>query len=112
MLQLTSFDSPKKLADFLAEEIYQHMRVSPLGARLVLPGGTTPVFLYEALKAKSWKAFKFEVMATDERLVEKSDPRRNEAAIDAIFSSYPEIRLKTLALEHDSPDALVRLPAC
>ena len=82
------YDSPSEMAEAVAGDV-GFIVESALDARgealLALPGGTTPVPIYEKLvKAKlNWK--KVTIIPTDDRLVPVSDPLSNIAMIARYF---------------------------
>jgi 6-phosphogluconolactonase len=83
------FDSIKEMAEQVAGDIgfvIENAVAAHGGARIAVPGGTTPDPIYKALLASGIDWSKVTLVPTDDRLVPLDDPRSNYAKLDKLFS--------------------------
>jgi 6-phosphogluconolactonase len=83
------FDSAADMAEQVAGDIgfvIESAIEAHGGARLAVPGGTTPDLIYKRLAGQKIDWSKVTLIPTDDRLVPLGDPLSNHAALDRIFS--------------------------
>lgn len=82
------FESAKELADQAAGDIafvIESAIEAHGGARIAVPGGSTPDMIYKALLEKDIDWEKVTLIPTDDRLVGLDDPSSNYAKLNAFF---------------------------
>lgn len=86
-VELKVFDDLELMASELAEEIGSSLYY---GGCAALAGGTSPLVTYEILAGQCslpWERITF--IPTDERVLPKGDPGRNDRALERIFFGHP-----------------------
>ncbi|HJQ18464.1 MAG TPA: 6-phosphogluconolactonase [Allosphingosinicella sp.] len=84
------FDSAAEMAEQVAGDIgfvIESALEAHGGARLAIPGGSTPDLIYKALAAQDLDWEKVTLIPTDDRLVGPSDPMSNFGRLKALFGS-------------------------
>lgn len=82
------FDSAEEMAEQVAGDIgfvIESALEAHGGARLAIPGGSTPDLIYKRMLAENIDWAKVTLIPTDDRLVPLDDPLSNYARLEALF---------------------------
>jgi 6-phosphogluconolactonase len=111
--ELRRFDDAGRLAAALADELAARLTAAVVArgeASLVVPGGRTPLPMFERLRGAALDWSRVTVTLTDERWIDPHDAASNEGLVRRALLQGPASAARFVALKNAAPTAVEGAP--